>query len=300
MPNVSIIIPLYNKENVIISTIQSVLQQTYTNFELIIVDDGSTDNSLQIVKSIYDKRIHIYTKKNGGVSSARNYGALKSTTPWLLFLDADDCLTPYCLETLLNLSKDYPKADILTGNHVLVKVNGEKEKCCIYYTKNRYIKYPKKDFWEWNFMPRTGASIYSKQKFWEAGGFDEKISVFEDLALDIKLMNICIYAYTPKVVYEHYFEYSELSLSPKPLHKFFPYYIEISNQSFYEKLMLYSVTLATYYKFKKWNDLEACNYLKSHILLKHKYLYVIHQIYSKYKSYRKKILMILDKYHRFK
>lgn len=290
MVHVSVIIPLYNKEGAISNTIKSVLEQTFTNFELIIINDGSTDRSLEIVKSINDNRIQIYTKKNGGVSSARNYGAQKATSPWLLFLDADDRLTPHCIETLLQLKNEYPKAHILTGNHVSIKSNGEIETCCI-GKKKKYIKYPKKDFWEWNFMPRTGASLYSKEKFIEAGGFDERISIFEDLALDLKFMNICIYAYTPEIVYEHYCEYAELSLTPKPLNKFFPYYIQITNQSFFEKLMLYSVTLATYYKFRRWNDQEACNYLMSNILLRHKYLYIIHQIYSKYKLYRKRILL---------
>ena len=73
----------------------------------------------------------------------------------------------------------------------------------------------------------------AKKKFIEAGGFDERISIFEDLALDLKFMNICIYAYTPEIVYEHYCEYAELSLTPKPLNKFFPYYIQITNQSFF-------------------------------------------------------------------
>lgn len=71
MVNVSVIIPLYNKENAISNTVNSVLQQTYSNFELIIINDGSTDRSLEIIESINDSRIHIYTKKNGGVSIIR-------------------------------------------------------------------------------------------------------------------------------------------------------------------------------------------------------------------------------------
>ncbi len=146
------------------------------------------------------------------------------------------------------------------------------------------------------FYATNGSIFIQQKKFIEAGGFDERISIFEDLALDLKFMNICIYAYTPEIVYEHYCEYAELSLTPKPLNKFFPYYIQITNQSFFfEKLMLYSVTLATYYKFKKWNDQKACNYLMSNILLRHKHLYIIHQIYSKYKQYRKQILLSKDK-----
>ncbi len=86
----SIIIPLYNKEKSIFSTIKSVLDQSFPDFEIIVVDDGSTDNSLKVVKSIKDSRLKIFEKENGGVSSARNYGIRKASNPWIAFLDGDD------------------------------------------------------------------------------------------------------------------------------------------------------------------------------------------------------------------
>lgn len=73
----SIVIPLYNKEKYIRKTLESTLSQTYTIFEVIVIDDGSTDDSATIVKSIYDMRIKYFHKENGGVSSARNYGIKK-------------------------------------------------------------------------------------------------------------------------------------------------------------------------------------------------------------------------------
>ena len=73
----SVIVPLYNKANYIKKTITSILNQTYFNFEIIIIDDGSTDNSLEVVREIKDSRIHIFYKTNGGVSDARNYGIIK-------------------------------------------------------------------------------------------------------------------------------------------------------------------------------------------------------------------------------
>ena len=81
----SVIIPLYNKEKCIKDTIFSVLSQTYANFEIIVVDDGSTDNSATNVKSINDYRIKYYYKDNGGVSSARNYGISKAKGGWIFF-----------------------------------------------------------------------------------------------------------------------------------------------------------------------------------------------------------------------
>lgn len=86
----SVIIPLYNKEHFIASTIKSVLAQTYSDFEIIIIDDGSTDNSLAVAKTFCDKRIKIIEKENGGVSSARNLGISIAKGEYISFLDADD------------------------------------------------------------------------------------------------------------------------------------------------------------------------------------------------------------------
>ena len=96
MSKISVIIPLYNKESAIENTVSSVLKQTYKNFELIISDDGSTDNSSSIIKrmALDDKRIKYFYKSNGGVSSARNYGLSKAVGDWVVFIDADDEMLP--------------------------------------------------------------------------------------------------------------------------------------------------------------------------------------------------------------
>ena len=106
MCKVSIVIPMYNVENQIENTLSSVINQTYKNIEVIIVDDGSTDNSVNICKSIDDDRIKIFTKINGGASSARNYGIEKATGDYLTFLDSDDQYKPKYIESLLK-HKDY-------------------------------------------------------------------------------------------------------------------------------------------------------------------------------------------------
>ena len=82
----SVVIPLYNKRDYIKETIESVLLQTYTDFEIIAVNDSSTDDSLAIVQSFNDSRIRIYTKPNGGVSDTRNYGLKKALGEYICFL----------------------------------------------------------------------------------------------------------------------------------------------------------------------------------------------------------------------
>lgn len=96
----SIIIPVYNCETFIEDCIKSIFKQEYNNFEIIVVDDGSTDKSLIICQKIAtnDNRIHIYHKSNGGVSSARNKGLEHISGDYVLFVDADDMLTPKCLQ----------------------------------------------------------------------------------------------------------------------------------------------------------------------------------------------------------
>lgn len=94
----SIVIPLYNKERLITRTLKSVLDQTFTQYEVLIVDDGSTDNSLNMVKSLKDTRIRILSKQNGGVSSARNFGIKNAKNSWIAFLDADDLWHPNHLQ----------------------------------------------------------------------------------------------------------------------------------------------------------------------------------------------------------
>lgn len=112
---ISIIIPLYNKATSIKRTIHSVLSQSYTDFELIIINDGSTDNSAEIVnKQFYDKRIRYIYQDNAGVSSARNRGIKEAIGEWILFLDADDILYPNALKILI--SKSVFNTNIISGN----------------------------------------------------------------------------------------------------------------------------------------------------------------------------------------
>lgn len=86
----SVIIPLYNKENYIKETLDSVMKQSFSDFEVLVIDDSSIDNSVNIVRQYNDKRIKIFTKQNSGVSDTRNYGIQFSSGDFICFLDADD------------------------------------------------------------------------------------------------------------------------------------------------------------------------------------------------------------------
>ena len=134
MGKISIVIPLYNKEKSIKNTILKVLEQTYHDFELIIVNDGSTDKSFDVVCAIKDKRIRIINKNNGGVSSARNLGIKEARYDIIAFLDADDIWDTDYLENLVNMVEKYPLAVMYAQayNYVL----NEKT----YVIQNEYLK----------------------------------------------------------------------------------------------------------------------------------------------------------------
>ena len=109
MPKFSIVIPLYNKEKDIKKTLESVFEQSFQDYEIIIVDDGSTDSSRKIVLALDDPRIELYSKQNEGVSKTRNLGVEKANTDHIVFLDADDYWYPNHLENLNSLVINYPK-----------------------------------------------------------------------------------------------------------------------------------------------------------------------------------------------
>ena len=117
MVKVSVIVPVYNVEEYLAECIDSILVQTYSNFEILIVDDGSKDNSGIICDEYASKdcRIHVFHKENGGLSSARNYGIENAIGEYLIFVDSDDYwLERDCLEKLIKVANDF-NADIVRG-----------------------------------------------------------------------------------------------------------------------------------------------------------------------------------------
>jgi len=110
MPKFSVIIPLYNKEKDIEKTMTSLFAQRFSDFEVIIVNDGSTDQSERVIKSLTDSRIKLFSKKNEGVALTRNFAVEKATSKHIAFLDADDYWHPHHLENLNNLIEKFPEA----------------------------------------------------------------------------------------------------------------------------------------------------------------------------------------------
>lgn len=122
----SVVIPLYNKQRYIKSTLQSVLAQTYTDYEVIVVDDGSTDASLQEAERMQSDKIRVLHQENQGVAVARNTGIENAAGEYIAFLDADDKWNPSYLEEIDKIVRKYPQSDIFVSAYEVDLGNGKK------------------------------------------------------------------------------------------------------------------------------------------------------------------------------
>ena len=119
----SVILPLYNKEKEIANTLKSVLNQTYKADEIIVVDDGSTDNSKEVIKKFKD--VKLIEQKNCGVSCARNRGIKEARNEYICFLDADDLWEEDFLEEIKRLIESFPQAIFYSTSHKMIDENGK-------------------------------------------------------------------------------------------------------------------------------------------------------------------------------
>ena len=187
---ISIVIPLYNKAKSITTTLQSVLDQTYTDWELIVVDDGSTDNSLNVVKEFVgqidnrwiDDRLTLIHKENGGVSSARNRGIKEAKGEYVAFLDGDDLWETDYLEAMARLINDYPNASLYGLGFGWVQ-NGVRE----HKFGDDYQGIVPND-WTWLMRYWTSTCCAPKKAILEVGLFNESLSHGEDLDMWWRLM----------------------------------------------------------------------------------------------------------------
>lgn len=265
----SIIIPLYNKAAYIENTLKSVLHQSYSNYEIIVVNDGSTDESEEKVLGFNDSRIRFYSIKNQGVSVARNFGIEKAKYDYIVFLDADDLWMVKHLETLKILIQNFPNSGIYASRYQLVFNNGK-------------ISIPKfkgistnfcgivPDYFDasLNYPIATSSSIaVPKYIFEKIGYFKSTISSGQDVDMWIRIASKYPVAISNKITasYLHYIENS-LSKTPileKNLKDFNDYKLEEkSNPSLKKYLDLYRIEYALQYKI-------AGNNKKSKELFKH-------------------------------
>lgn len=192
----SIIIPLYNKQETIKKTVDSILQQSLNDFELIIVNDGSTDKSVEIVESIKDSRIRLINQKNQGVSAARNTGIKNAKYDWIAFLDGDDLWDKDFLKTLNELSVKYPNAGLYCGQYVQFDEKRDK----IYLDRFPNIDEGFFKLYDFLFAVWSSSILVKKEVFETVGYFDTQLTHGEDLDMWIRIAMVYETCYTNKIV----------------------------------------------------------------------------------------------------
>lgn len=261
---ISIVIPLYNKEKSISSTLQSVLAQTYADYEVVIVNDGSTDKSLDAVNEfvsrleIGDWRLKIVSQENAGVSAARNRGIMEAKGDYVAFLDGDDLWDKNFLKELVRLMQDFPGKSIYGLG--CAKIFGNKIP-----TDESNDYYRGESRWDWNTMAYTGSSAcVKKQDAIAVGLFDTRMTHGEDYDLwwhlQLKNGGAC---YTKPFAYYRQDAENRAMLRVVPLEKFFINYMDKYEEArekdkefrkFYDQEMVYRIYP---YLFDKRHKKEA-------------------------------------------
>jgi glycosyltransferase involved in cell wall biosynthesis len=184
MPIISVVIPVFNGEKTIKETIESVLNQTFRDFKLIVINDGSQDSTLQIVDSIKDHRLQVFSYSNAGLSASRNRGIYHAVGEYISFIDADDLWTPDKLEAQFKALQANPHAGVAYSWTDYIDESSQffRQGAHFNFTGNIYAK-----LLVTNLLENGSNPLIRTQAFTEVGGFDESLSAAEDWDMWLRL-----------------------------------------------------------------------------------------------------------------
>jgi glycosyltransferase involved in cell wall biosynthesis len=184
-PEVSVVIPTYNTARFIADAIDSALAQSYKPSEIIVIDDGSSDNTREVITHYGDKIKYIY-QSNAGPASARNKGVKEARGEWIAFLDSDDYWDKDHLELLLKHAQDHPDASLIYCGKKWVDMDGK-----LIQDSFEQTQFPSgwifKDMFTANYISSTSVVLVKKGIFIELGGFDKQLRIAEDYDLWIRI-----------------------------------------------------------------------------------------------------------------
>ena len=195
MPVISIIIPAYNAEKTILETIQSLQKQTFSDFEIIVINDGSIDKTVQLLNSIDEPRLKVFSYPNGGLPVARNRGIDRATGEYITFIDADDLWTPEKLADQLAALQQHPEAGVAYSWTAFIDENSQFLYAWepIYYQGDVYPTLLLKNFIS------SGSNLLVRKEFIAAAGrFDPELKSAEDWDYYIRLAALCHFVVVPK------------------------------------------------------------------------------------------------------
>ncbi|WP_284267695.1 glycosyltransferase [Bradyrhizobium iriomotense] len=201
---ISVIIPAKNAAAYIRETIDSALAQSADVGEVIVIDDGSRDDTVAIVRSIRDSRLQLIANEQAGVSAARNLGAQTARGAWLLFLDADDRLRSRAVATLVAAAKAAPAAVLVYGDYDLIDSDGRP------IGRRGLLQGRRKPSGDvlarlarGNFIVNGGIMLVRADAFRTAGGFDERLSLCEDWHCWCRLAAIGDFQFVPALLLDY-------------------------------------------------------------------------------------------------
>jgi len=287
---ISVIIPAYNCEKYIKRCVESIENQTYDNVEIIVVNDGSKDNTLKICNELSEKysNIKIVDKENGGVSSARNEGIKVSIGEYIMFIDADDTLEKTALEKLLsNLNNN--NYDIVLGNFDTIKQDETIVNDSVKFNSNNIEVF---DYITINYLWAPWGKLI-KREFVDKY-FDENVHIGEDALFWFDNNKSCSYIYDNNVCYHHY-ENLESAMHNKVLNKrdlscFLPFEKIINETNGQTQIIYMMQYINNYYKYTIYSKDEQ-NLLENlkDKLFKNVKLYYSKLIKSDYLTFKEKL-----------
>lgn len=226
---ISVVIPLYNKQANILATLQTVCAQTYVDFEVLVVDDGSTDKGASIVQSYPDTRIRVIHKGNGGVSSARNRGIQEAKGEYIALLDADDQWDKKYLEEQMRMVVDFPEAAMWGINFAEIS-EGKLIRKLATALPDGYRGYVE------NYFQMTGrvsdlfcssSVLIRREIFDKVGMFDERIKYSEDSDMWLRIISNYPVAFYDRYMVWYLYDAENRAMNRKRLLKYWlPYYVD--------------------------------------------------------------------------
>lgn len=245
---ISVVIPLYNKEKSIVATLQSVLAQTYTDYEVIVVNDGSTDNSANVVKTMMatTEKIRLRYQPNAGVSAARNSGIVAAKGEYIAFLDADDLWAPNYLETLAALIAGFPNAGLYSLGYTEIYSDNMLDNSLPEESHFRgIVKHP----WKMRKGVWTGSVAAERERLIKVGMFDTRMTHGEDIDMWWRLiLDGGLVVDTKCCAYYRQDTENRAMKRNIPLEKHIPYYVDkyaearlkdIDFRRFFDREMIY-------------------------------------------------------------
>ena len=194
-PLISVIMPAYNAGRYIVDSINSVLAQTYGAYEIIVVDDGSTDNTVKLVET-FGSKVSLFRQENSGVSKSRNFAVSKAKGFWIAFLDSDDLWAPDKLDVQMRGLKNGAR-----WSHTNSLYFGENQDGCTSRSdlSKQYGGLVHTKLIEGNFIT-TSTVLMEKEFFIELGGFDESLPALEDWLLWVEASKLSELSYQPELL----------------------------------------------------------------------------------------------------